>query len=61
MSFNDSDKKLLNKYIKIWKKISNLFGKECDTEPVYGYNDKYINTKIKIHRDKVNTNFQGKV
>ena len=25
---------------------------------VYGYNDKYINKKIKIHRDKVNTNFK---
>ena len=58
MPFNDSDKKLLNKFIKIWEKISNLVGKELDTEPVYGYNDKYINTKIKIHRYKVNTNFK---
>ena len=31
-----------------------------DSEPVSGDNDKYINTKIKIYRDKVNTNFQGK-
>ena len=31
-----------------------------DIEPVYGDNDKYINTKIKIYEDKVNTNFQGK-
>ena len=31
-----------------------------DSEPVYGDNDKYIKTKIKLHGDKINTNFQGK-
>ena len=31
-----------------------------DSEPVYGDNDKYIKTKIKIYMDNVNTNFQGK-
>ena len=29
-------------------KISNLIGKEFDSEPVYGDNDKYIKTKVKI-------------
>ena len=29
-------------------------------EPVYGDNDKYIKTKIKIHDGKANTNFQGR-
>ena len=33
---------------------------ECDSEAVYGDNDKYINTKIKMYGDRVNTNFQGK-
>ena len=33
---------------------------ELDSEPVYGDNDKYINTKIKLYGDKINTNFQGK-
>ena len=33
---------------------------EFDSEPVYGDNDKYIKTKIKMYDDKVNTNFQGK-
>ena len=33
---------------------------EFDSEPVYGDNDKYIKTKIKMHEDRVNTNFQGK-
>ena len=33
---------------------------EFDSEPVYGDNDKYIKTKIKMYEDRVNTNFQGK-
>ena len=31
-----------------------------DSEPVYGNNNKYIKTKIKIYDDNVNINFQGK-
>ena len=31
-----------------------------DSEPVYGDNDKYINTKIKLSGYKINTSFQGK-
>ena len=31
-----------------------------DSEPVYGDNDKYMKTKIKMYGDRVNTNFQGK-
>ena len=33
---------------------------EFDSEPVYGDNDKYIETKIKMYVDRLNTNFQGK-
>ena len=33
---------------------------EFDSEPVYGDNDKYIKTKIKVYENSVNTNFQGK-
>ena len=33
---------------------------EYDSKPVYGDNDKYIKTKIKIHGGSVNTNFQSK-
>ena len=33
---------------------------EFDSEPVYGDNDKYIKTKIKMYENRVNTNFQGK-
>ena len=33
---------------------------DFDKSPVYGDNDKYIKTKIKMYDDRVNTNFQGK-
>ena len=57
MSFKVIDDKLLK---KVWEKISNLMNTKFDSEPVYGKNDKYIRTKIKLYGDKVNTNFQGK-
>ena len=59
-SFKVSDNKLLKKYSKIWKKISNLLDMKFDSEPIYGDVDKFINTKIKTYGDRVNTNFQGK-
>ena len=33
---------------------------EYDSKPVYGDEDKYIKTKIKMYRDRVNTNLQSK-
>ena len=60
MSFKVDDNKLLKKYNKIWEKISNLMNIEFGSEPVYGDNDKYIKTKMKMYEDKVDTNFQGK-
>ena len=33
--------------------------KKNDFEPAYGDINKYIKTKIKIYKNKVNTNFQG--
>ena len=50
---------LFKKYTKIWEKVSNLINIEFDSEPVYGDNDKYVKTKIKMYEDKVNTKFQG--
>ena len=52
--------KLLEKYTKIWERVSNLMKTNFDSQPVYGDNDKYIKTKIKLYGDKINTNFQGK-
>ena len=60
MSFKVIDDRLLKNYNKIWGKISSLTKTKFDSEPAYGDNDKYIKTKIKSHRDKVNTNFQDK-
>ena len=60
ISFKAIDNKLLKTYTTIWEKVSGLMNIEFDSEPVYGDNDKYIKTKIKIYRDKVNTNFHGK-
>ena len=47
MSFKVNDNRLLKKYTKIWEKVSSSMNIEFDCEPVYGDNDKYINTKIK--------------
>ena len=58
--FKASDNKLLKKYNKIWEKIRNLLNIEFDSEPVYGDNDKYTKTNIKLYEDKINTNFQSK-
>ena len=55
-----SDNKLLKKHNKIWARVSNLLSTKFDSEPVYGDNDKYIKTKIKLYGDKITTNFQGK-
>ena len=48
MSFKISDKQLLKKYNQIWKKVKKLLKMTFDSEPVYGDNDKYIKTKIKM-------------
>ena len=47
-------------YNRIWEINSSLLNIELDSEPVYGENDKYIKTKIKMYEDRGNTNFQGK-
>ena len=60
MSFKVINKEVLKKYTKILEKISSLIGKEFDSDPVSGDNNKYINTKIKSYGDKINANFQGK-
>ena len=61
MSFKVNDNELLKKYNKKWERVSNLMNIKSDSEPVYADdNNRYINTKIKIHGDKVNANFQDK-
>ena len=48
MSFKISTKQLLKKYNQIWKRVEKLLKIEFDSKPLYGYNDKYIKTEIKI-------------
>ena len=60
MSFKVINKEVLKKYTKILEKISSLIGKEFDSDPVSGDNNKYINTKIKSYGDKINANFKVK-
>ena len=54
------DNKLLKKDTQIWKKVNTLMSLEFDCEPFYDDNDEYIQTKIKIYDDNINTKFQGK-
>ena len=42
------------------KKVQKLFKINFNSQPIYGDNDKYIKTKIKIYGASINTNFQGK-
>ena len=39
-SFKAIDNKLLNKYTKIWEKVSRLMNIKFDSEHVFGGNDK---------------------
>ena len=59
MSFKISNKLLLKKYNQIWNKVKSLLNITFDSEPVYGDNDKYIKTKIKIYAGSMITNFQS--
>ena len=47
MSFLIKDEKLLEKYNKIWKNVSNIILKEFDSNPVC--NEKYVKTKLKSY------------
>ena len=51
------NEKLLEKYNEIWRKVSYTIKKEFDSKPVY--NEKYVETKIKSHNGKIDTNFHN--
>ena len=55
MSFFVDDAELLIKCTEIWNKVRDLINKKFDSEPVY--NNKYINTKIKLYNNDIKTNF----
>ena len=60
MSFRINDKQLFKKYNKIPKKVEKLMRIEFQTKPAYGYDDKYIKTKIKTYADIIITNLHNK-
>ena len=47
MSLRGNDEQFLKKYNKIWKKFEKLMRIDFERKPTYGYDDKYIKTKIK--------------
>ena len=58
MSLRVNDEQLFKKYSKIWKKVEKLMRIDFESKPSYGYDDKYIKTKIK--KDIIITNFDNK-
>ena len=55
MSFLTDNNEFLERYTKIWEKISDSIDKKFDSDPVY--NNKYINTKIRSYNNDIMTNF----
>ena len=60
MSIRVNDEQLLKNYNKIWKKVEKLMIIDFASKPNYGYDDKYIKTKIKTYADSIITNFHNK-
>ena len=50
---------MLKEYKEIWKKVSNAIKKEFDSNLVYI--KKYLRTKIKSYKGKINKNFCNKI
>ena len=51
MSLRVNDEQLFKKYNKIWKKVEKLMRIDFESKPVYGDDDKYIKTNIKVMRE----------
>ena len=60
ISFRANDKQLLKNHNKIWEKVEKLLKIDFESKPVYGDDDKYIKTKIKIYAGSMITNFHNK-
>ena len=60
MSFKVNDKQLLINYNRIWGKIEKLMKIDFESQSVYGNDDKYIKTKIKIYAKNIITSFHNK-
>ena len=60
MSFTVNNKQLLKNHGKIWEKVEMSMRVDFESKPVYGDDDKYIKTKIKIYADSMIINVQRK-
>ena len=60
VSFRVINEQLLKNYNKIWGKIERLLSIDFESKTVYGDDDKYIKTKIKIYTGSVITNVHNK-
>ena len=57
MSFRASNKQLLKNYNKKWGKVEKLIRINFESKPVYGDDDNYIKTKMKIYAGSMIKNF----
>ena len=57
MSFRVNNKQLLKNYNKIWEKVEKLMRIDFESKPVYGDDNKYIKTKIKIYASNMVASF----
>ena len=60
MSFRVNNEQLLKNYSKICKKTENLMSIDFESKPVYGDDDKYIKTIVKIYAGSIITNVHNK-
>ena len=60
MSFRINNKQFLKNYNKIWEKVEKLLKTDFESKPVYGDDDKYIKTKIKVYTGSMITNLHNK-
>ena len=60
MFFRVNNKQHLKHYNKKRERVEKLIKIIFESKPVYGHDDKYIKTKIKIYADSIVTNFHNK-
>ena len=60
MSFRVNNKQFFENYSKILEKVEKLMRIDFESKPVYGDDNKYIKTKIKIYAGSMVRNFHNK-
>ena len=60
MPFRANIKQLLKNNNKIWEKVQKLMRIDFESKPVYGDDDKYIKTKLKLYAGSMIANFHNR-